>query len=123
MLIEKSSQTAGPATRQKEKKRVILFIYAKPAPTGSNKTVCRVRGSVDVDGSTSPHLPEARCRALRQSWTESGSLWPALNGTRTHAYQRQVDRERETVIAVTMLYRNTRLYVEQDSYLSHFLPL
>lgn len=123
MLIEKSSQTAGPATRQKEKKREILFIYAKRAPTGSNKTECPVVGSVDVDGSTSPHLPEALCRALRQSWKENGSLWPALNGTRTHVYKRQIDRERETVIAVTMLYRNIRLYVQQDSYLSHFLPL
>lgn len=119
---EFTDRRASYKTKRK-KKRVILFIYAKPAPTGSNKTVCRVGGSVDVDGSTSPHLPEARCRALRQSWTENGSLWPALNGTRTHAYKRQVDRERETVIAVTMLYRNIRLYVQQDSYLSHFLPL
>lgn len=89
--------------RKKRKKRVLLVIYAKRASTGSNKAVCRVGGSVDVVGSTSPHLPEALCRAPRQSWTENGSLWPALNGTRTHACQRQIDRERETVIAVTML--------------------
>lgn len=121
MLIEKSSQTAGPATRQKEKKKSDTFHLRKACT--NRKTVCRVVGSVDVDGSTSPHLPEALCRALRQSWTENGSLWPALNGTRTHVYKRQIDRERETVIAVTMLYRNIRLYVQQDSYLSHFLPL
>lgn len=36
-----------------------------------------------VDGSASPHLSEARHRALRQFWTGNGSLWPALNGTRT----------------------------------------
>lgn len=36
-----------------------------------------------VDGSASPHLSEALHRALRQSWTGNGSLWPALNGTRT----------------------------------------
>lgn len=83
MLIEKSSQTAGPATREK---RVILFIYAKYTPTGSSKTACRVGGSAGVDGSTSPHLPEALYRALRQSWTENGSLWPALNGTRTRTH-------------------------------------
>lgn len=79
MLIEKSLRTARPATR--EKKRVMFLIYAKCAPTGSTEAVCMVAGG--VDGSASPHLSEALHRALRQSWTGNGSLWPALNGTRT----------------------------------------
>lgn len=85
MLIEKSSQTAGPATSERGKKS--FFIDAPTcAPTGSNEALCMVRGNVDVDGNDLPHLSEALHRALRQSWTENGSLWPALNGTRTGTY-------------------------------------
>lgn len=49
MPTERSSQTAGPATREEEKKKVFI---AKCAPTGRNKTTYMGEGSADVDGST-----------------------------------------------------------------------
>lgn len=76
--------TDRKASYMREKKRVMFLIYAKCAPTGSTEAVCMVAGG--VDGSASPHLSEALHRALRQFWTGNGSLWPALNGTRTRTY-------------------------------------
>lgn len=87
MPTERSSQTAGPATREKN-----------PISTICWRKVCTNRKHQDyMHGrrkcwcgwqyqSSSPHLPEAPHRAHHRSWTENGWLWPALDGTYIHTY-------------------------------------
>lgn len=73
---ERSSQTAGPATREQKYKTHILV-----------RQVCTNREQQDaaykVDQRNSPHRPEAPHRDHHRSWTGSGWLLPALSGTHT----------------------------------------
>lgn len=85
MPSERSSQTAGPAKREKKPNQ--HYSSTQVCTNRKQRYICMMGGSVDWQYESSlPHLPEAPHTAHHRSGTASGWLWPALDGTYTHIH-------------------------------------